>query len=309
VIDNKLGDRVGAGDFKVLAGNITGMDTNNWRGHKVNWKYGDVDWDIADFRLLCSPLIASVDRSSQNSYVFRMYSGSYLLDKTVPTTESKIDTAANILDWIRINGGYTSVSFVGTTSQQQSANLSFNVEAGVTTWSDILDVVARSINCSIRISEFGVIELVSNLKTSSGNVSPDDYVDGSIRQVETQPAMDSVLINYNWSGGYDIPNNDNDNTHSDVTATTSADTGELSEQVVINTCLTATVDANQLLADKLYEYDAPRRTYELMLFNRANSYTVGDVFDIDSNLISGNVIITRIRRTPTLRTSLIEVKQ
>lgn len=309
VLDQTLSGTAGVGDFTVHTGNLTGIDTNQWRGHDVLLMYGDISWPVTDFRTLAKPLIDSVDYESGTLYTFRLIDRGYLYESKVTTTESKTDTVNNLITWVKTTGGFSSLAPVNLTGTQLAAELSVNVEADRTKWKDVLELIADSVGGYFRVNANGGGEVIVQSGTSTVSLTDEDIIKDSIRQFDSEPAMESVDVLYNWTGGYDVTSNDPDKVHSTITETTTADTGLLSESETITTALTTLSDAQDLADHHKLKRSTVQKTYELEVVNKAAMLAIRDTITINSGVLSGDFLVTRIKLSPTDQSSLIEVRQ
>lgn len=309
VLDQVITGAAGVGDFTIHEGNITGLLSNQWRGHNLLIYYGDVDWPLPDFKLAASALIESVDYAGGSLYQFNIVDKRELYSATVPATVSKTDSVTDLLNWIETTGGFDSVSHGNLSATQQSIELSINVTADRTQWSDVLDIIADSVGGYWRITNLGGAELLVKPSTPAHALTDDDIIENSINQIDSIPAVADVVVRYDWAGGYDVTANDPDNTHSVDSSTTVADTGTLSESADITTALTRLIDAQDLTNQHLLARSQVQRTFELMVTGKSMLINVGDLITINSGILSGDYLVTRVKLSPVELSSLIEVRQ
>lgn len=299
-IEESLSDFSGVGDVDAINPDLSvNWMSYIWRGYPCRWYYGDDEWPRADFRPIANVLNNGCRVIDGRTYRFDLMDAGRHLRRTFTN-----DMNLNISAKSTIHSILTASSLPNATYYNVSnATRDYHVFAGYddrTLASEAIRAITDSIGAHMRVSQTGDVEVFIPDTSGSPDVvlTADDIARGGISLVEVIPAYKRVTVVLH------------DGT--EVTGTTGALTGEMDEEIRIETVIDAThadgiPDATDLLNTLLVYYSVAHFVWELLVFNMAGFLQKGDYTGVDHPELSGNGIVSRIVRAPLAQYSRVEI--
>jgi len=271
--------------------------SNNWRGYQCRMLNGDLSWRSSDFRLVASATVEAFETIEDRTYRVDLVSDSQKYRRTFHTGDAIVQshTVENAIEWILAQyEGSGSFQYINVDPSELDKQLSFDVTES-TTMEELINTVARSINAETRITQAGFLEIITPDVTNPAPVTlNDDNVVDRLRMIDTIYPVSRVIVTYNR--GEDR-----------VTVDTSAQTGILDEEVIIESFLTSATDAEVLGGIEAERYSNVRNVWELNVVRSTEVMQVGDRVSIDHPELVDIGVLSQVRRTPLSYIGRVEV--
>ena len=307
VIDERLNDETTRGDFKII--NPVGFrdfSTYEWRGFGCVFRYGDETWNLSDFKIINTALIASVIPNEGRTHTVKLLDNTYLYSTKVANTASIEDTVQAVLDWIATDGTFSPIVATSLSAALLAREV-FVVIDEDTTYSDILNVLAVAVGGFWRITGMGTVELADYETVTSAIITSDMIIDKSVKVVQSVNAVNRVKVNYDFIDGYEVPNVGN-SLSSSISNTTGANTGLINETLEVDTALTSGADASALLTKLTADYSVTKTRWSFDINQTINDLVMGQRVTINHSSVSGTGNIKRIKRAFNGSQNTIEVE-
>lgn len=283
----------GLGDFDA-----TNQDPDdNWTDHVWNhqecrWYFGDSTWLKEDFRQIGAALIDECRPMGQKRYQFNLKDSGHALDMPIDNvTATKVQTVAEAIDWVTTQTGI-SIEAINVPEARMAWDISYNIVPS-TTVTEVVKGLARSLNAKVRVSAFGTVAIVVP-STSTLTLTVDDILSDLIPTTTMLPAYASVTVIESVAG----------TRHSDVT---NANTGHLSDDIEIETYLTLTANATEILAEYISWYANHHHVYSIPISEVCDVVTVGDTVTVVHPDLTDSGFVSSIRRSLLMNDTEIEV--
>jgi hypothetical protein len=297
VMQDSLTNFTGAGDVDVVNPD-TEIDWTryNYRGYRCKWRYGDEDWPISQFRQVLTTLIDGCRSMGGRVYRFDLMDSGHELNRTFTDVDVvKEISAKSTIKWILEQAGLRPVVFINVDQQLRDLFIKIEIKAD-TTINQALKKITDSIGAYARYNQLGDVEVFIPDGTGDPDVTltEDDIAYDGVRQIETIPAYRIVTIK--MADGRK------------VTGRTTALTGNLSEEIVIDTLLFRDVDANVMLDHYVAYYSRTHSRWEIKIFDQEHLIQVGECIGIEHSEVRGKGIVTDMTRSPLSPYGTIEVE-
>ncbi len=296
-LEDSLENFLGVGDIEAINANFEEVNwmSLNWRGYRCRWYYGDRTWPKSDFKRIATALIDGCRATDGRIVTFDLIEGGQQLNRTFRTTDytstiSVPSTIELIMGWCGLDPVVLFQNVLDAESASQ-VNISFTPDSIALTE---IKRLTDSMGAYTRFSQTGQLEVfIPEITASPRVLTEDDIMYGSINMIEIiQPVKTVVCELYDGTR---------------IEAATTADTGELDEELVFKTVLRRTGDATLFVNKKKLYYSTSHAVWSMQIFDIASQLQVGDDVRIEHSELTGEGIVTRIQRAPLSQYTLIEV--
>lgn len=308
-LEDELNAFTGIGDVDAVQPLGTGTDWRdlNFRGYPSEWYWGDIAWPKTQFRQIASTLIDSCRRLDGNEFRFDVLDGAQHLRRPVNTNEttnrdfsSAKSTIHRMLTW----AGLPNAEYINVDQTNRDFRVGVTLNRDVI-MSEMIRKITDSIGAYPRVNLQGNVECFIPDTTGTPPVILTDADIGhpsELNLVETIPAYKYVQMNL----GFNPFINGNTTPEDPRTELTGATTGQLEETRVVDTLLWRSSDVNIRIQDLKDYYKVKHDVYQVPVL-RANLLQKGDFIGLDLTELTGEGIISRIRKLPMSSFSLVEV--
>ncbi len=251
-----------------------------WHGHPAKIKHGDERWPVNDFQQIAITVIDGCEFVGGDEYRFTLMDSGNKLDRPLVTTDTS--KAHNVQAAILYIEGIIdmSVSMVNVSS----AKLGWSLAYDLTTQSmagDVLRDIATSIGGYLRVDQIGNIEILIP-KSESVTTITESQITSLDTSENIQPYTTVVVVK-------------DDGT--EVRESTGADTGELAREKRVDTYLSSTSDAEDLLDELLTDYANSHNAWNVEAADIIGILKVGDIMTIEHDKLNNSGLIHYISRS------------
>lgn len=295
-LENSLA-QINVGDIEVICPDLSQNWLNfNWRGFRSRWYFGDLDWPLSKFKRIASATNEACRLQSDRVYQFDFIDDLYQYNRTFHTGAdiTRAGTVDQEMQWLMNREGAGSYQFINIPSSDLDIALEYTVTES-TTMDTVIDTIAASINAYTRMTQSGFLQIIRpDTQASAGFYIHESRIprDG-IRVSDTINAVSKVLINYANDGL--------------VEQLTEAQTGNIQDEIEIDTYLANQADAEALAIVKAAEYSTKRHEWEIDVEGFADLIQPADFGIVEQVQLVGSGIVTRVRREPLSKISTIEL--
>lgn len=296
MIEDSLEDFLSVGDVDLVELEPSeDWLSKDWRGFECFWDYGDIRWNLADFKRLATVLIDGCRAIDGNKYRFDLLDNGQTLRKTWPVVRTNWDISArSTMDRIMVEAGRPAMIYTNVPESTRSWSINIDVDND-TILANVIRTISRSVNAYMRVRQNGQIECFIPDLTLAPEITltADDIVYGSVNMTELIHPYSTVTVQL-----YD---------DSEVSESTGAQTGALDEEHIRSTVLSNAANAQTLAnEDKLY-HEKSHAVWSMGIMSVADDLQIGDHIGIDHPELVATGLLSRIRRSPISDYTLIEV--
>ena len=274
----------GIGDIEAYYPDYISEDWKNkdWRGYRCEWRHGDVSWNKSDYRLIASATIESMKILGPRQVRFELVGDVMNYNRTYASSDlTQTQDVRDLIEWICTQGGAEKPEFLNMDDGEQDVPARIDVTDSSIMYTDI-KLIAGSVGAYPRVNQLGKMEIIKPDTDGEPTITLTNDIElGTVQETDYIPAYKRVRVTY----GVD----------SSVSGETTANTGSMDDEIVIETALANTSDANDRLAIELDRHAKPQRLWSMNVFNLTAILREGDYVAIDHDELKGAGVVLNLK--------------